>query len=110
MSDSTSRIIDSVPPFKDNGFAGVMGAQDEGFTLQSLLIAQAGASPFTVDLEANGLKRMEGASYVVLVHNEAGTGTIDESTKDPGSFDVIGAADTNVLNILICGRLEGQKA
>ena len=110
MSDSTSRIIDNVPPFKDNGFAGVMGAQDEGWTTQFLLIAQSGAAPFSIDLETQGLKRMADANYVVIVQTEGQAPTVDESTKTAAGFDVLAATDTDVLNILIAGRIENQKA
>ncbi len=51
---------------------------------------------------------MKDANYTVIVQIEGATATVDESTKTSGSFDVLGGADTNVLNLLIIGRTADQ--
>jgi len=109
-SASTTRVVDSIPPLKDNGFKGLMGASDEGFTLQAKQITATG-SPFAVDLEAQGLSRMADTSYVVVVQGETvARVTVDQSTITVNGFSVLGAANGEVLHLLICGRIKGQKA
>ncbi len=111
MSESVSRVIDSVPPFKDNGYGGVMGAQDEGFTLQSKQITQPGAAPLVVDLAAEGFKVMADTAYTVVVDGEtAARVTVDQSTITETGFNVLGGAITEIIHVQICGRIAGQKA
>lgn len=108
-SGLTKRASDQIPYCKDQGIPYLAGAAEAGVSVQAAQITQAGASPFAIDLEAQGLARMANTSYVVIVQGEtASRVTVDQSTITAAGFSVAGGADTEVLHVLIVGRLDEQ--
>ncbi len=107
MAGFDKKASDHIPWAKDQGHDYLVGSNAQN-AMQAGLVTQVGLAPFTVDLEAEGFKRMKDANYTVIVQIEGATATVDESTKTSGSFDVLGGADTNVLNLLIIGRTADQ--
>lgn len=106
---ATRPLGDYLPPLKEQGVAELVAAHKGGVALQSKQITQAGASPFTVTLADEGLSDMAGTDYVVIVGGETvGAVTVDQSTLATTGFDLLGGADTEVLHVLIVGRLAGM--
>ena len=100
---------DSLPPLKENGVSHIAAAAKGGVSLQSKQITQSGAAPFSVVLEDHGLSKMADANYAVIVQGETvARATVDQSTITASGFDVLGGADTEVLHIVIVGRLDGM--
>lgn len=110
MGAFPKKISDYVPPFKDQGIDYVAAANAAGVGIQAALVTQSGAAPLVVDLEAIGLKKMADTNYVVISQVEGAAVTVDESTKTVDGFNVLGGSDTEVHNLLVIGRLQGQVA
>ena len=105
------KIGDYIGILKDQGLDYLAGAAKAGVSVQSKQITQAGASPFTVSFSAQGMSDMADTSYTVTVNGETAAATsVDQSTIATTGFDVIGGADTEVLHIVVIGRLKGQAA
>lgn len=106
---SPKEARDHIPFAADQGLPHLAGAAKAGVSVQAKQIVQVGASPFTINLEAQGLAPMADAGYVVIVQGEtAARVTVDQSTMSAAGFDVIGGAAAEVLHLLIVGRLKGQ--
>ena len=100
---------ESMPPLKDQGVFDVVGSPSTGKSLQSAQVTQAGASPFVVDLEAIGLRSMADTAYVVIAEGEtAARVTVDQSTITEAGFSLLGGADTEVIHLMVMGRVRGQ--
>lgn len=97
----------------DQGMPYITGAGKAGTSAQYLLKTASGSSEAIV-FETEGLMNMADASYVVIVQAEASgseTGAVvDESTKTTTGFTVLQTAASEVLNIVVFGRLAGQAA
>ena len=111
MPEKTYRAPgESLPPLKDMGMSHLAAAGKGGVALQSALVVSGGA-PDTVVLADLGLSDMADDQYAVLVDGEtAARVTVDESTKTPQGFDILGGGATEVLNVVVVGRLKGQAA
>lgn len=108
---SPKKISAHVPICHDQGMDYLAAAAKPGVGVQAKQITQAGAAPFSVVLEDHGLSNMEDTGYVVIVQGEtAGAPKVDQSTITKTGFDILGGADTEVLHVLIVGRLAGQVA
>jgi len=105
------KASDYMPFLHDQGIEHLAGAAEAGITVQAKQVTQSGAAPFSVDLEAVGMKKMANTSYVVIVQGEtASRATVDQSTIAVGGFDVLGGADTEVLHLVVIGTVDGQLA
>jgi len=108
-SGLTKRASDQIPYCKDQGIPFLAAAAKAGVSVQYAQVTQVGVSPFSVDLAAQGLAPMANASYCVLVGGEtAGAPKVDQSTITVNGFDVAGGADTEVLHVVVIGRLAEQ--
>lgn len=106
---SPKKISDYLPPLKDQGIDYIAAANAAGVGMQSKQITQSGVAPLVVDLEAEGLSPMEDTNYVVIAQGETvARVTVDQSTITKTGFNVLGGADTEVVHLLIIGRLAGQ--
>ena len=76
---------------------------------QHVVITQSGASPFTVNFGDTEppIQEMADLDYAVAVLGIAGA-VVPRTSIAADSFDVTGAADTNVLHLVVHGRLKGQ--
>lgn len=105
------KFSDYEPTAKRLGIDHIVAAAAPGVSIQAKQVTQAGATPFTVDLAAEGFALMADASFVVLVGGEtAGAPKVDQSSITESSFNVDGGADTEVLHIVIIGQLASQRA
>ena len=93
------------PVASHNGVDHYLGAGAAGKSLQSLTAAQAGASPYVVVFADHGLSDMADGSYTVV-----SSGGTDTANHGIASFEVTGGVDLQVLNLLIVGQLQNQKA
>lgn len=101
------KLGDSIPPLRDHGVEHLAAAHKGGVAIQSAQITQAGAAPFSVVLADHGLNDMADTGYVVIVQGEtAARVTVDQSTIALTGFDVLGGADTEVLHVMIVGRMK----
>ena len=75
-----------------------------GEGIQSLKVVVGGAV-HPVSLKGLGLSAMANADYRVLVHNEALSISVDESTITAEGFTLIGGAAAQVAHVLIHGKL-----
>ncbi len=108
-SGLTKRASDQIPYCKDQGIPYLAAAAAPGMSIQAAQVTQVGASPFSVDLAAQGLAPMANTSYAVIVQGEtAARVTVDQSSITVNGFDVLGGADTEVLHLLVVGRLAEQ--
>lgn len=86
----------------------VTQAQVGGQALFSFKQTLSGVAPHTVAFAAHGLKDMADADYRVVPHGEtAGRVTVDESTITEQGFSLLGGADTEVVHIMVHGKVEG---
>ena len=100
-----------IPPLQEQGMDYLAAAAAAGVSIQAKQVTQSGASPFSVVLEDAGMKNMEDDEYVVIVQGEtAARVTVDQSSLTKVGFDILGGADTEVLHVLVVGRLSGQAA
>lgn len=105
------KASDHIPYAKDQGMDYLVAASVAGQGIQAKAVAQAGGAPFTFTFEDQDLKKMANADYVVLVNGEtAGRVNVDENTKSAEGFDILGGADTEVLNVIVVGVIEGTSA
>jgi hypothetical protein len=108
-SGLTQKASDQIPYCRSQGIPYLVGAAMAGMAIQAAQVTQVGAAPFSVVLEDHGLARMGNDSYVVIPHGEtAGRVTIDQDTITRDGFDLLGGADTEVIHLLIVGRIAGQ--
>ena len=102
--------IDS-PVLANQNVDYLVAAAESGVAMQAINITQAGAAPLVVNFAARGLANMANANYVVFAGGETAARVfVDESTKTPTGFNVLGGANTEVINLIIVGRLAGQRA
>ena len=105
------KISDYVPILADQGMDYLAAAVKAGVTIQTKKITQPGAAPLVVDLVAEGLTAMADTDYVVLVQGETvARVTVDESSVTTAGFDVLGGAITEVVHLVVIGRVAGQVA
>lgn len=110
-SATPKRAADHIPFCKDQGMPQLAGAADAGVTVQARKVTQSGASPFALAFADHGFAAMENTDYVVIVQGEtAGQPMVDESTMTVDGFSVLNGADTEVLHVVVIGRLAGQVA
>jgi len=85
------------------------GAQQQGINAWTETLS--GAAPHSVTFAGASLPDMADANYGVMVNGETASSThVDESTKTTTGFDILGGADTEVVHIVVFGRLEGMPA
>ena len=107
--EATRPVGDSIPPLRDHGVTDLVAAHKGGVAMQAAQITQAGAPPFSLVLADHGLADMADTEYAVLVNGETVAAThVDQSTIATTGFDVLGGADTEVLHVVIVGRLAGM--
>jgi hypothetical protein len=100
-----------IPLLKDQGMDYLAGATAPGVSIQVKQITQSGAAPCVVSFAAEGMSDMADTSYVVIVGGEtAAAATVDQSTIATTGFNIIGGADTEVLHVVVIGRVKGQAA
>lgn len=103
------KISDHVPPLRDQGMDYLAAAAEPGVAVQAKQITQVGAAPFSVVLEDVGMADMADDQYAVLIGGETvGAPKVDQSTITAKGFDILGGADTEVLHVMVVGRLKGQ--
>ena len=69
----------------------------------------SGGSPDSVLFADYDLPDMADTDYQVIVQGEtAARVTVDETTKAATGFDVLGAAATEVVHVVVIGRFEGM--
>jgi hypothetical protein len=103
------KASDHIPWAKDQGIDFLAGAGDHGISIQSKQITQSGASPFSVVFADQDMLDMADATYTVLVGGETvGAPKVDQSTIATTGFDIAGGADTEVLHVLVVGRVKDQ--
>lgn len=109
-SGLTKRASDQIPYCRDQGIPYLAAAAQAGICIQSKQIVQVGASPFTVDLEAQGMAKMANTVYTVTVDGEVVSGDVhvDQSSITVNGFDIIGGAAAEVLHVTVIGRVAGQ--
>lgn len=94
----------------DQGMDHIVAAGAAGVGIQSFLVV-SGGGPDAVTFAALGLPDMHDTAYVVLVGGEtAGAVSVDESTKATTGFSILGGVSSEVLNVLVVGRIKDQSA
>lgn len=104
-----ARKLSSVlPNLKQEGVEYGVFAYKGGVSLQIAEIAQAGASPFAVTFAALGMKDMANASYQVFINGPNGDERADYATRTAVGFSIVGGANTELMGIMVAGRMKGQ--
>ena len=97
----------------DQGMNYVCGAGTPGVSVQFLLKTASGASEL-ITFADEGLQDMADESYCVFIQGETGGGKltayVTEANKKVDSITVESTAASQVLNIMIVGRVQGQSA
>ena len=106
MAKQAKKLSDYLPPLKEQGMDYLAGASQAGVSLQAFKVISAG-TPDTVSFAALGLPDMDDPDYLVFVGGE-GAFTVDESTITAQGFDILGGAASNVMHVLVVGKLKGQ--
>lgn len=99
------------PLLKDQGINYVTAAAKAGVGIQVKQITQSGAAPLVVSFSAQGMSDMADTNYVVIAQGETAAAVmVDQSTMAVTGFNVLGGADTEVVHIVVIGRLKNQAA
>jgi hypothetical protein len=96
--------------FLKQGIDYVMASTSPSRGIQSFLVT-SGGTPDVVTFAGLGLPNMADANYVVLVNGEtSGAVSVDESTKTVAGFSILGGGSSEVLNVVVIGRIKGMPA
>lgn len=104
------RVSDHFPLFREQGMDYLVSATEAGVAIQIAEVAQAGAAPFAVTFAGLGLSAMADADYLVFVTGPNGDERADLTTRTTAGFSILGGADTEVLGIMVVGRVAGLVA
>ncbi len=92
----------------DQGMDHICGAGAAGQSVVTFSVV-SGGTPDTVVFADIGLPDMHDASYQVLVNGETtGAVSVDEDTKATTGFDILGGGSSEVLNVMVGGRVKDQ--
>ena len=105
---TSKKMSDYLPNLKQEGIPYLVGAYEGGVSIQYGQITQAGASAFAVTFAALGMSDMADALYIPFVTGPNGDERADLSTRTTTGFDIVGGADTEVLGVMVVGRIRGQ--
>lgn len=90
---------------RDNELVVKQNKASAGKEFQSKKITATGTS-FAFNFVSQGLDPMESTDYVVMLQGEtAAEAQVDESTITPDGFTIIGVANTEVVHVLVHGKL-----
>lgn len=80
-----------------------------GEEFMSFKATLSGAAPHAITFSAQSLPDMYDNLYRVFPHGETtGRVTVDESTIAATGFSLLGGADTEVVHILVHGKIAGR--
>lgn len=100
-------IWDHIPILKDQGIRNVVGAHQQGVSLQVKQIPMPAGG--VIVFADHGLSNMADAEYSVFTQNQtdvADPGTVGSRTT--AEFTITGPDAADVLDILIIGKVKGQ--
>ena len=103
-------LKDLIPALDDQGIPNVVGSGNQGVSLQFLVFTM-GSAPDTVVFADEGLVDMYDGNYAVVAQNQSDVA--DEATigtKTGLSFIVTGPDASDVVDLIIVGRLKTQLA
>lgn len=111
----TRELGESIPPLKDHGVRHLVAARKGGIAMQSFeKTLSAGTN--SIVFADEGLDDMADALYHIFVGgeitlSEAAPNTIvkaDVSTRATTGFDLIDGVNTDVVHVMVVGRLAGM--
>jgi hypothetical protein len=105
-----------IPPLGEDGIDNLVGAPYKGIGIQVFDVTLAGAAPHTItfvnQLDPSGrpVKNMAGIDYKVFTGGESAARTqCDLSTRTATGFQLLGGADTEVVQVMVVGQIANMK-
>jgi hypothetical protein len=111
ISNMPKNAQEYIPYLKDQGIPNLVGAAAKGFSMQGHQIAMPadGIVVFT----NHGLMDMADTSYLVQIHNhttESKQGKVALADRKTSQITIVGPATSEVLDVVLFGKLKGQIA
>jgi len=104
------KVSDYDPVAKDQGYDYVVAAGKAGLGIAAWSYTSDG-TPDALTFAGAGYPKMADANYQVFIGGEVTTlSKVDESTKTTAGFTVLGAANTEVIHVLVVGRFATMPA
>lgn len=98
------KVSDYDPVAKDQGYDYVVAAGKPGLGMAAWSYTSDG-TPDALTFAAAGFPQMANTAYQVFIGGEVATlSKVDESTKTTTGFTVLGAANGEVIHVLVVGR------